>query len=593
MKPTVEQLRAWTKQRAVHPYYKQAVEYAENMEVHALGKYPDKLIGERRPSESEEIQKFRKKIYVSPTEGTWGKIFNSLTKIRKAHDFVYHYDSSSVPARIAEDETPKVYLEQRIPTFGSIDNWFWSVAFQKMLIDSNAIAVVLPMSWDIVPNEYVKPYPVIFTSSQVIDYVKEQWYFIKSDEIVYFSEGRSQRKGSVYYYIDGEVIIRYQDTDSKGGMTAIEYPHGLGRVPVCSLRGIVEQDSNLYTLNRSRLHPVMAWMNEAVREYSDLQAGVLQSMFPTYWFYQAQKCGACSGTGYIRKADAAPVKCTDCSGQGTMPFNPYQHVSINLKPQKADELAVPTPPGGIIEKDTAVIAIQDKRIEQHLYRALATVNMEHLSSVPLAQSGVAKEWDRAEANNFVYTIAEDAVRVLDEVIGLIIDYRYMTIVPNNFERYALRPRINVPSNFDISSDATMAADIKAMKEAKFNPATIAAAERDYVQRRFVVDNEVKELMEAIYELDALAGMSNEDIIIGLANNLVSRESAVIHWNIKGFIDRAMDEDQGFMAMDEADQMQVLRGYAQEVIAQGSPSARVLAMQQNQQSSDTTATDNAA
>ena len=43
-----------------HTHYDVCCEKAHEIDIHASGLYPDKLIGERRPAESEQIQAYRK-----------------------------------------------------------------------------------------------------------------------------------------------------------------------------------------------------------------------------------------------------------------------------------------------------------------------------------------------------------------------------------------------------------------------------------------------------------------------------------------------------------------------------------------------------
>ena len=573
MLPTQDQIKAWTTGRQFHPYYEKSVEYENDMRVHALGTYPKELIEERRPNESVKIHAFRKKIFISPTLGTYGKVSTSLSKIRKSSDYNIVFPSDKNPSTIAEDETLETYCIQKIPTYKSVDNWFWSICFNFMLMDANGIVVVMPTTFAVAPNEYIKPYPVNFSSTQIIDYVKDQWYFVKSDEVSYFQSGNRKFQGEIYYYIDGTEIHKLTQINSKGDYKVETYVHNIGMPPVVTLRGVVEKDNNFYSLNRSRLYPMVGWLKEAVREYSDLQAGVLQSMFPSYWYYEGQECKKCKGTGeLIKKGSGAPIECEACHGFGNMPVNPYE--VLKVKAASIGGVAAPTPPGGILEKDTKVIGIQDARVAQHLYAALSTVNMEHLASTPLNQSGTAKEWDRSEANNFVYAVAEDAVRIMDETIYLINEYRYSFIVSDKEKRKAMLPIINVPVKYDIATDETIANDIMRMKDAKFNQLTIAAAEAEFIARRFISDKELRDLVLTVFEVDGLAGKAEEDIALGVANGWIRRQTAIIHSNIKDFIERAVSENKSFYSLGLEDKKAVMLKYADEQIAMDSSTVKL-------------------
>ncbi len=575
MQPTSDQFKAWIKGQR-HPFYETSVTYYDDLRVHALGEYPDKLINERRPQESKTIQDYRKKIYVSPTQGVYKKVENSLMKIRKATDYTIEFNSKDIPTSIGEKDTLQYYTTSDFPKYQSLDNWFWSVCFPQMLIDSNAVSIVMPMTYDVPENEYIKPYPTIFNSNQIWDYVEDQYYFVKSNEITYYKTGNRTMEGCIYYYIDQESIIKYTQVGSDR-YDIFEYLHGLNDLPVVKLHGNVERDNVWNTLYRSKLHAMLPSLKECVREYSDLQAAVVQSMFPTYWYIQSQKCASCQGVGKIPNKSGASTACKQCGGKGEFPFNPFEHSQINVKQSELGANPAITPPGGIIEKDTKVITIQNERIQQHKFEALKAVNMEHLDNAPLNQSGLAKEWDRSEGNNFVYSFAEDAVRVLDEHFEYINHYRYLLVVPNEEDREAMKPKINVPVKFDIATDAAIAQDISRMKDAKFNQATIAAAEVEFVGRKFVTDPALRDLVVAMYELDPLAGKASDDIIQESAQGWISKESGVIHSNIKEFINRAMNEDPNFLGLTDTEKKAKMLQYATEFITSNSSAGKVISM----------------
>ena len=200
--------------------------------------------------------------------------------------------------------------------------------------------------------------------------------------------------------------------------------------------------------------------------------------------------------------------------------------------------------------------------------------MEHLASTPLNQSGTAKEWDRSEANNFVYAVAEDAVRIMDETIYLINEYRYSFIVSDKEKRKAMLPIINVPVKYDIATDETIANDIMRMKDAKFNQLTIAAAEAEFIARRFISDKELRDLVLTVFEVDGLAGKAEEDIALGVANGWIRRQTAIIHSNIKDFIERAVSENKSFYSLGLEDKKAVMLKYADEQIAMDSSTVKL-------------------
>jgi len=577
MIPTQDQFKAWTDLQQTHPFYKLSVEYYEDLRIHADGLYPAKLIDEARPTESSEIKDYRKKIFQSPTQGVVEKVFNSVSKIRKATDYSIDFSKGEKLSTISEKESLENYCVFEYPKHTSVDNWIWSVAYKQTLIDPNAFELIYPAELA-KQNEYLKPYGVIYNSPNVIDYVNDEWCFVKSEEKYVYTENGKSHEGNVYIYADKEFVLVYKQ-NSNNTYLIDEIPNVTKKLPVVRFRGIVYKETSKHTLYKSRLHSMLPYLHEAAREYSDLQGSVVQSMFPTPWIYGSQFCGKCNGTGKIPKADGSPGSrsCKSCEGSGGLPNSPYKTTVINLKETKAGTNPPPTPVGGFIEKDTKSIEIQDVRVDKHLYKALKSVNMEHLDTTPLNQSGLAKEWDRSEANNFVGAIAEDIVYITDATIELTSDWRYSVLIPDQEKRDLMLPVINVPVKYDIATDSAIAADIQKMKDGKFNPVIVIHAEVEYAQRVFNANPDIADKVKLMYDLDPLAGRSSDDIISDNSQGWISKESGVIHANIKEFIERAVFENKDFVRLDLNKQKEIISKYAKDFIKVNSVQANVTDM----------------
>lgn len=573
----IPKLEQWLKYNKRHVFYDKTCKMHYDLRVHSDGEYPTELIEVRRPTESKEIQEFRKKIFVNMGEAPIGRVIASLTKLRKSSDFTIQFNIKAIPSSIAEKETLHNYITYDFPKHTSFDNWFWSVAFTNMMLDANAITLTVPLNAftenKTPSNEYLKPYPTIYNSESILDYQYAEYYFLKSLEKTTYVTNQRTYEGSIYYYVDKESVVQFKQSDGNGNFTVLEYLHGLGRCPIVHLNGIVKTDLPNNTLYKSRISPMVASLKELVREYSDLQAAVVQSSFPTLWFYSSQICKICSGAKSIPSKSGA-VPCKACGGKGSFPFNPYEHTTINVKDSELGKNPTPTPPGGIIEKDTAIIKLQDERIEKHIYNSFVSVNMQHLSTVQLNQSGLAKEWDRSEPSNFVYMVAEDCVRVMDSHNELFCDIRYNVVVPNKEDRDKMLPMINVPTKYDIINESLLIDDVKKLKDAGFSQSIIAAAELDYANRRFITNPELKEVVSATYELDPLIGKSEADIIMGVQNGFIEKVDAVIHYNIKKFIEVAVKENSEFFNLQLSDKKDILFNYADEQINNELPSTQV-------------------
>lgn len=551
-----------------HQYYAETVKQFNDIKTHALGEYPKELISQRRPGESDTIKAYREKIYIPKTQASVSKIFNSLQKIRKSQDYLISFNETVVPPMVINEERPSYYLQDDFPKYSSLDNWFWSVAFNQYLMDANAVIMVAPINMNKQANEYFRPYPVLFNSPQVLDFVYEEYAVLQSNEKSTYRSGNRNYQGSVYYSVDKESIVRYDQINAKGDFTATEFMHGLGYAPVFKTYGIILKDGSTDTLYSSRIHSIVPSLNEAAREWSDLQAEVVQHIHSTMWAIQGKECNACHGTGMCPKPGSSPVQCIDCNGKGFFPFNPYEHITV--KPASLTDPSSPIPPAGYLTKPIDIAKLQDQRVHDHIYHALSSLNMEFLAAVPLSQSGTAKEVDRAELNNFVYSIAEDCVRIIDEIAEACIDYRYGGIIPDYEEREKLRPMINVPEKYDIIPEGYLVDEIAKLRNSKVSPIIINNAELEYAAKKFNTNKAVQYQLQDIYQLDPLAGMSADEILLAVSNGAINKRTYVIHCNIREFVDMAHAANPDFYQLGMMDKKAVINAIADQWIADNKP-----------------------
>jgi hypothetical protein len=218
-----------------------------------------------------------------------------------------------------------------------------------------------------------------------------------------------------------------------------------------------------------------------------------------------------------------------------------------------------------VTKDTAIVKIQDDRIDAHIYRALSAINMEFLQDVPLNESGTAKEVDRDELNIFVNSIAKDIVVIMREIERIGIDYRYRVIVPGKTERKTLIPIFSVPLKFDLLSSNGMISDIQAAKTGQVDPSIVTEMEVEFATKRFNTEPAIQALVRLTLMLDPFPGIDDGDKMTRMQNGGISKLDYVVSCNIHQFVRRALDEDEQFASKEYDAQCEVLEKYAQEII----------------------------
>jgi hypothetical protein len=310
-------------------------------------------------------------------------------------------------------------------------------------------------------------------------------------------------------------------------------------------------------------------LNEAVREYSDLQAEIVQHIYSEKYIFTNTECPECRGN---------PKKgtiCKTCGGNGFINSkSPYGIYLVS--PPKPGE-TVPTPPIDYVKKQTDIATLQDTRVKNHLIDALSSVNMEFLAETPLNQSGTAKEVDRDELNVFVSAIAEDIVAIMDNSYYFINEYRYSGVVPDAETRRDMLPAIQVPEKYNIMSESMIIAEITAARSASVNAEIIRALEVDYAKKKFFTNPEKSYMLDAIYKLDPLPGISEDEKMTRLSNGGITEIAYIISCNIVSFVQQAVFEDAEFYRRSFDSQKAKMIEFAKKVQEENSAAnaARVL------------------
>lgn len=561
-----------------HFYYDKSNKSCKAFQPHSEGKYPCELIECRRPNEPLEVKEYREKIWVPKTKPTFSRIVNSLSKIRRSPDWSIKYSGLDKFSLIREGETLEDYCEKNFPYFESITNWMFSVCLKPYLTDPNGVILVWPLNTEVEPTEYLQPYPVIFDCCDVVEYEAEDHAVLNDPMGCYYMSKRGNKmveeKGKSFYVVDTVSIQKYDQIDSKGNMDMVmDYAHGLGVLPCFKLGGVIcESQGNNY-LYESRISGILPELDEAVREYSDLQAAKVLHVYPEKWQYTSNECTTCKGTGRRQnpswfqgcdQAIQAQIDCGNCHGIGYVSAGPY---AIQLvKPITAIEgvKQIPTPPAGYVEKDVEIVKLMDESVRQHIYDGLAAINFQELAETPMNESGVAKAVDRDEQNNTVHAIAEDLVKIMDKLYHLIADYRYMTQYSFD-EIVQMLPAIAVPEKFDLFSITNLQENLKNAKTDKLNPVIQNAMEVDYAGKLFNTDPSIRDMVALTIKLDPLPNITEDEKMSRLSNKGILPESYIISSNINEFVQRAIDEDNKFVEKPLKEQKEVMLKYADEVL----------------------------
>lgn len=573
--PEYGELKSYFSGDKSHYYYKKAVENCNAFKPHSEGCYPQELIECRRPNEPLEVKEYREKIWKPITKPSFGKIVSSLAKIRRSQDWSIKYPLNQDDfSKISEQENLEEYCENNFPDFTSVTNWVFSVLLKKYLTDPNGVILIQPKTTEVEENEYVKPFPVIFDCCDVVEFINGEYAILSNPLGCYYMHKGKTLKGKSYYIIDVVKIETWNQTDSKGTMTLVdEYEHGLDILPVFKLGGIICESEGGNYLYESRISGILPELDEALREYSDLQAAKVLHVYPERWEYTSNECTTCKGLGrrsnsaWHEGCDAsipAQIDCDTCRGAGYVAAGPYAKMLI--KPAGMGTQQLPSPPAGYVEKDVEIVKLMQSSVREHIYEGLSAINFQFLDQAPLNQSGVAKEVDKDELNNTVHAIAEDIVSIMDNIYKIIAYYRYKTLYTFD-EIDNMLPTISVPERFDLLSSTHLEQALDTSKKAGLNPVLLNAQEVEFANKRFNNDSSVRDRLQLILSLDPLPNHTEDNKMSMLSNSGITKETYIISSNIQEFVQRAIDEDKEFATNKTLkEQKALMLKYAQEIIA---------------------------
>lgn len=561
------------KREVYGPFYERSIVMAEDIMVHSDGTYPSKLIDERRPNEPLEVKDYRKKIFKPKTKGCFSKVNTSLQKIRRSQDWSIRYDNTKQFTRIADNETLEWYTDYNYPFFTSLTNWIFTIGLRKYLIDPNAVVFVYPLSYEVVETEYIQPFGQIFDSANVLYFEPEDYAILKIPEgCVYYTTANKPVRGFSMYVVTTKFIARYNQVSTKNFELVLDYTHGLDMLPVFKMKGVlIDQSANQF-LYESRISGMIPELDEAVREYSDLQAGVVNHLYLERYEYTQTECLACKGTGlrrnpsWFKGCDFSETITCNAAGcnHGYIVPGPFSKTILRPQENLTNMQPAPWPPIGFVQKDVEILKVQDTRVQDHIYNAYAAVNMEFLADSPLSQSGVAKEVDRQELDSFCNSVAEDLVALMDSMYRTIARYRYQTqYIHDDIED--MLPVVSVPEKFDILSTNVALKEVTDAKTAKVNPVLLGAMEEDYASKRFNAEPEIRDRVALVLTLDPLPNITDDDKMTRLSNKGITIETYIISSNIQSFVQRAIDDNNDFAGLKLSDQRAVLIEYAKEQI----------------------------
>lgn len=562
----VKNLRAIMRDNLRHDLYELTVEHAEEMGVHVYGNKPEALLKRVRPGEDPAITEYRLDNFESTTKSSCDKAIRIISKMFNPTLYSIRWKENSATAKDFKDYTLDYY-----PVYNSIIGFNKDVVLRKMLADPNGIMAIKPRVIPEKQTENLEPVSVIYGSPNI---------FFYDDDHYLINTKVTDKKHFFFEYYDG-TFYRYFESWATTKETIIEditeYQHGFNEIPVWSLKGYSDALDNGLVVYKSYLSSALPHWNLATSHESDLLGAYITHMHPqkyelseecNYTTVQDGQTYPCHN-GEIRYPDGVG-KCPSCKGTGKQsvksPYNVYQYSK-----DKLSEDGISMQPVGYIKIETDATEMLEKRTDKQLNRGMWAINMDVEDEVGENQSGIAKVIDRSGQSDSIYDIASVMFdQHLQNQFYFINKYRYEVEDKSKGRKSDKNlPEINKPSDFDIASVSELINNFKVSGDSKLDRNFLQNKQMEIVGKDLSTNPDLKMKIKTLLELDPFPGLDPDQVDVA-AMKYGRKTDAIIHFNLKAFLDRALLDNPKFLELDTKEQLEVFLTFAQEYEKQSKP-----------------------
>lgn len=563
-----------------HDCYVETCDHAEEMSWHFFGTRPDKLLEKTRPNEDPAVTDYRKQNYEPITKSAADKAINIVSKIFNPNLYSIRWKEKT-PAT----EELRSYTLEYYPDYNSIVSFVKDVLLRKMLADPNGVAVI---TIDQVPDaQAVKLEPVMKVyGSKAVFYFDDESYLIST---------RIEEETKYYFdYYDKDRTLSFvasMNKDTKDLLIDIEkeYEYHFDELPVWKLRGLSESMDNGDIVFKSFFSSAAPYWNLAIVHESDLFGSYIRHLFPQRYELSEQCTHKMQFEGVAYPCRGGKIgypqgsmTCPKCDGTGFNPVGPYG-VYRYTKDKLTESGPLGVDPVGYISVPIDATKMLEERAQRMIREGMWAINMDVEDQVGEVQSGVAKAIDRSAQYDLLHNISMVVFGIhLTNAFYFINKYRNGVEASSKgrSEKEVDKnlPEINQPTHFDIGSVTELVNNFKIAKDSGLDPNYLQMKQIEIQSRDLTTNPDLKAFTVLILELDPLPQMSLVDMDRNVSRGYVRKTDAIVHVNIKAFIERAIRENKEFVNLPKEKQLEILQKYAEEMEKANKPTVDLSMMQ---------------
>lgn len=518
--------------------YSKACNHAEEIEVHACGEFPTKLIGANFPGETDEEKNYRKTSFQPITKPYWKKALLTLNRVWAEQNYILDFK---------EDEA-KEYFFKQFPMGGDVINYFKSIVTEAKISEPNGVLVLdfdLPVKENangeivIDDSKELEPYATVYEVEDVLMFENNDFCLAQSSEKseVEFG-GRKDKIGLVFYLYDNENIYRIQQVGKKVDWEfelSVYYNHALGYMPAWKLKGTPEDviEDELYY--ESYFAPALPHLNEAVIIHSTNKSVRNKVSYPTRAYYDQPCTNKGCSHGNVWEGEKQ-TSCSVCGGTGSVKFSPFRDYVHELPTATSDtgKDSVAFPGFAYVSPDGTIIKDNEEVIDKYLETAFMFLNIDvnaQGNSKGLSDPTATKsKIDRDEQYISLLGISNELFALLKSFLDSAYKVRYNKDSPIE---------IVPPVTFDLVSSDELSTQLGKAKTDKLPNMALSEMTVKYFEQEF--NTSVAKKAQIGQYCDALFVTDNTDLAILQTNGNVEKWQVILHVNFESLVNELMEE----------------------------------------------------
>ena len=447
-----------------------------NMITHTQEGHSQRLIGTRRPNESEDVKKYRNDNDRPITRNAFLKATTNLQRTL-----------SHTQVEIRYPEELREFLEKPIYEGSPFLSYFQRKFIPKMVDAANGLLVWWPENI-VGPDTRVTMVPIIVIPEQIKHYSMEVLTWKSEEKSEIEKDGTMQWIGEVWFIMMADGLYKRVQTKLDEFEWQDYYSNPMGGIYAMRLGGdevsYTDNEGSYHTYLTSYFSSAVAFADECKVQFSDHQGVMVNCSSPLREVEQID-CIACQGKKKINYEVRPGVYdnriCDTCQGTGSLPLNssPY---GVLVRPKRTTGInevnTQDIPVMRFIHPDTSILEFGGKSWKELLKMTEDALN---LLFVDEAQSGIAKNIDREDKLAFLDKVA---VHLYHHIIPYSIEIIHAFLFPG---RTLGQISVNLPSTFVVKTETQIIEDLKSLRAESAPSYLIIEKLREFTSKQFSGD----------------------------------------------------------------------------------------------------------